>query len=150
MNANLIRYGTIFLRKFQGVIFSKEILQKVFSKLLTYYFEYRQTENRMCQQQKTMNCRLQCPQKELVSMNYHWQKYSETKICHRAYLYASAWYFFKIFCETMNVPKFSANLVHRFRYFLHICWRLSPQLAIQQACLAHSIPGYSNNEEVRI
>ena len=48
MNAELFRYGTEFTQKCPGVIFSKEILQKVFSKLLTYYLD----------KQKTMNCRI--------------------------------------------------------------------------------------------
>ena len=64
MNAELVRYGTKFTWKFPGVILSKEILQKVFSKLLTYYFEYRQTENRMCHQTQYHEMQNQCSQKE--------------------------------------------------------------------------------------
>ena len=36
--AELFRYGTKFTQIFPGVIYSKEILQKVFSKLLSYFF----------------------------------------------------------------------------------------------------------------
>ena len=66
MNAELVRYGIKFTQKFPGVMFSKEILQKGFSKRLTYYFEYRQKENRMCHQTKDHELQNQCSQKDLV------------------------------------------------------------------------------------
>ena len=43
------------------------------------------------------------------------------KICHWSFLCVSVWYSSNIFSETMKVPKFSANLVRRFGYFLHLC-----------------------------
>ena len=55
-----------------------------FLQTLNLLFEYRQTENRMCHKTKYYEIQNHCSKKDLVSMNYHWQKYSERqKICHR-------------------------------------------------------------------